>query len=112
MGFFNIFKRKNKKNKYQIYYESISEILNLLKRKRDLIKNLDTKYIVDFEFDKLMYERIKLEEIIKSGSIFFLGKDFIDNILLIFKDQEIRKDDIEYIWEYLLNEQNKLKKLF
>jgi hypothetical protein len=109
MGLFNIFKRKNK---YQIYYESISDILNLLKRKRDFIKNLDTKYIVDLEFDKIMFERMRLLEIIKSGSISFLGKDFIDNMLLIFDDQKITKDDIEYIWEYLLNEQNKLKKLF
>lgn len=109
MGLFNIFKRKNK---YQIYYESISDILNLLKRKRDFIKNLDTEYIVDLEFDKLMFERMRLLEIIQSGSISFLGKDFIDNMLLIFDDQKITKDEIEYIWEYLLNEQNKLKKLF
>ena len=112
MGLFNIFKIKNKKNKYQIYYDSISEILNLLKRKRDFIKNLDTEYIVDLEFDKLMFERMRLLEIIKSGSISFLGKDFIDDMLLIFDDQKITKNDIEYIWGYLLNEQNKLKKLF
>ena len=83
-----------------------------IKRKRDFIKNLDTEYIVDLEFDKLMFERMRLLEIIQSGSISFLGKDFIDNMLLIFDDQKITKDEIEYIWEYLLNEQNKLKKLF
>jgi hypothetical protein len=102
-----------KQFKYQFYSQSISEILNLLERKRNFIRNLDTEFILDFDFDKLMYEKMRLVEIIKSGSLNFLGKDFTENISLIFfKDDRIIKEDIEYIWEYLMNEQNKLKKLF
>ena len=68
--------------------------------------------IVDLEFDRGMYERMMLVEIIERGSISFLGIDFQNNILEIFDDQEIRKNEIMHIWDYLLNEKNKLDRLF
>jgi hypothetical protein len=113
MGIFDIFKKKPQKNKYQIYYESISDVLKLLERKRRFVENRDS--ILDLEFDKLMFERVRLADIIKSGSISFLGgpeNEIINNILEIFSDRLIRKDDIQHVWDYLINEQNKLKKLF
>ena len=113
MEIFNIFKRKPQKNKYQIFYETISEILDLLERKGRLVSNVKSgNSIVDLEFDKLMIERMRLIDIIKSGSISFLGNDFKKIILEIFNDQEIPKDEFQNIRNYLVNEQNKLAKLF
>jgi hypothetical protein len=113
MGLFDIFKRKPQKNKYQVYHESISAILKLLDRKIKLVERVDNgKSIIDLEFDTLMVERMTLVQLIKSGSISFLGDDFKNVLLEIFNDQEIKKDEIMNIWKYLHNEQNKLVKLF
>jgi hypothetical protein len=113
MGLFDIFKRKPQKNKYQVYHESISAILKLLDRKIKLVERVDNgKSIIDLEFDTLMVERMTLVQLIKSGSISFLGDDIKNVLLEIFNDQEIKKDEIMNIWKYLLNEQNKLVKLF
>jgi hypothetical protein len=113
MGIFDIFKKKPQKNKYEVLYDAIGEILNLLKRKKRLIENLENgKSIIDLSFDTLMMERMKLSSLIKSGSVSFLGGDFIKAILEIFNDEETRKDEILNMWNYLTNEQNKLKKLF
>ena len=113
MGLFDIFKRKPQKNKYQVYHESISAILKLLDRKIKLVERVDNgKSIIDLEFDTLMVERMTLVQLIKSGSISFLGDDIKNVLLEIFNDQEIKKDEIMNIWKYLLNEQDKLVKLF
>lgn len=113
MGLFDIFKRKPQKNKYQVYHESISAILKLLDRKIKLVERVDNgKSIIDLEFDTLMVERMTLVQLIKSGSISFLGDDIKNVLLEIFNDQEIKKDEIMNIWKYLLNEQSKLVKLF
>ena len=82
MNFFNIFNRKPEKNKYEGLYYSISEILSLLERKRSLVEGLQSGgLIVDLEFDSLMIERMKLVELIKSGSISFLGNEFKNELL-------------------------------
>nr|WP_315183860.1 hypothetical protein [uncultured Flavobacterium sp.] len=113
MGIFDIFKQKPEKNKYQVYYESISEVLNLLERKKRMVENVESgKSIVDLEFDKLMLERMRLVEIIKSGSISFLGNELKNTFLGIFNDEEIKKDEIIHVRNYLINEQHKLEKLF
>ena len=113
MGIFDIFKQKPRKNKYQVFYESISEILKLLERKKGIAENLENgKTILDFEFDTLMFEKLRLIEIIKSGSVAFLGEDFKNGILEIFNEDEINRDEILHLWNYLVNEQNKLSKLF
>lgn len=113
MGIFDIFKSKPQNNKYQVYHESISTILNLLERKKNMVKNIENgKSIVDLEFDKLILEKMTVAQLIKSGSISFLGNDFKNQILEMYNDEEIKKDEIMHVWNYLLNEQNKLKKLF
>lgn len=113
MGIFDIFKKKPQKNKYQVYYESITELLMLLERKKSMVENVGSgNSIVDLEFDRGMFERMMLVEIIERGSISFLGNDFQNNILEIFDHQEIRKNEIMNIWDYLLNEKNKLERLF
>jgi hypothetical protein len=113
MGIFNLFKGKPKENKYELLYGSISEILKLLERKRGLVDGLQTGgSIVDLEFDSLMIERMKLVDLIKNGSISFLGNEFKNEILKIFDKEETEKDTIQQICNYLINEQNKLKKLF
>jgi len=113
MGIFDIFRKPSKINKYQVFYESISDVLKLLHRKRHLVVNLKSgSVIVDLEFDKQMNEQIKLVSLIKSGSISFLGREFNNDILDLFNNQEIKKDEIENIWNYLMQEQSKLKKLF
>lgn len=113
MGIFDFFKKKPQKNKYEVFYDSIGEILKLLERKKRLVEITESgKSILDLEFDVLMTERMKLATLIKSGSISFLGKDFLEAILELFNNEETKKDEIINIWNYLMNEQNKLKKLF
>lgn len=113
MGIFDFFKKRPQKNKYQIYHESISAILKLLERKKKLVERIENgKSIINLEFDKLMIERMTLVQLIKSGNISFLGDDLKNVLLEIFNEQEIKKDEIMHIWNYLLNEQNKLVKLF
>lgn len=113
MGIFDFFKRKPQKNKYQVYHESISEILKLLERKKQLVERIENgKSIIDLEFDALMLESMTVVQLIKSGNISFLGNDFNINLLEIFKGQAINKDEIMHVWNYLHNEQNKLVKLF
>jgi hypothetical protein len=113
MGILDFFKKKAPKNKYQIYHESISEVLELLKRKKQIVESLkDGDSELDFSFDQNMFEKLMLFEIIKSGSISFLGNDFKNHILEIFDNSELKKDEIMNIWNYLLNEQDKLSKLF
>ena len=109
MGFFDFLKSKPKKNKYETYYDSISEIINLLNRKKEL---MDNGLLIDLEFDKLMTERFKLSEILKGGSISFLGKDLCQELIKVFDVEEINKNSIMSILKYLENEQLKLKKLF
>ena len=109
MGFFDFLKSKPKKNKYETYHDSISEIINLLNRKKEMI---DKGVLVDLEFDKLMFERFKLFEILKGGSISFLGKDLCQGLINVFDEQEINKNNFMTIWKYLENEQLKLKNLF
>jgi hypothetical protein len=113
MRIFDIFKKKTKKNKYHVFHDSIGEILKLLARKKRLTENLENgKSIFDLEFDTLMAEQMKLYALIKSGEISFLGKDFIDALLDSFNDGETKKNEILNMCNYLINEQNKLKKLF
>ena len=113
MGFFDFLKGEPKKNKYELFYDSISEILVLLDRKCRLVVNLETGgSIVDLEFNSLMIERMKLVDLIKSGSISFLGDDLKDELLEIFDKEVTKKDTILQVWSYLNNEQIKLKKLF
>ena len=113
MNIFNLFKVKPEKNKYELLYCSILEILKLLERKRGLVEGLQSGgSIVDLEFDLLMIERMKLVDLIKSGSISFLGDEFKNQILEIFNKEETGKDRIQHVYNYLINEQNKLKKLF
>jgi hypothetical protein len=113
MGIFDIFKKKPQKNKYEVYFDIIGEILKLLSRKKRLVENLEIENsILDLEFEKLMMERMKLAELIKSGSVSFLDIDFVKLILETFNNDETRKDEILRMWDYLINEQNKLKKLF
>ena len=113
MGIFDFFKKKPQKNKYQVCHESISAILKLLERKKKLVERIENgKSIIDFEFDTLMVERMTLVQLIKSGNISFLGDDLKNVLLEIFNDEEIKKDEIMHICNYLLNEQNKLVKLF
>jgi hypothetical protein len=113
MGILNFFKNKAQKNKYQIYFESISEILKVLSRKKELVQNLKNgESIVDLNFELNMFEHMKMAEIIKSGSISFLGQDLMRHLIEITKQSEIRKDEIEQICYYLNNEQSKLRKLF
>ena len=114
MGIFDIFKKKTEKNKYQIYYESISEILKLLERRKKIVDGLnDGESILDIDFEnKLMIERLTLLDIIDKGSISFLGKDFTLHLHKSFGDEEVKKNDIIRFWNYLIIEQEKLKKLF
>jgi hypothetical protein len=113
MGIFDIFKKKPQKNKYHVLYDSIGEIIKLLERKKRLVENLESsKSILDLEFDVLMLERMKLAGLIKNGSISFLGKDFLEDILDLFNNEETKKDNVLNIWNYLTNEQKKLRKLF
>lgn len=113
MSIFDFFKRKPSKNQYQVYYESISEILKLLERKKQLVEKIENgKSIIDLEFDKHISEIMTLGQLIKSGNVSFLGNDFKNNLTEIVKGQKINKDEIMQIWNYLLNEQNKLVKLF
>jgi hypothetical protein len=113
MGIFDFVKKKPQKNKYQVHHESISAILKLLERKKKLVEKIENgKSIIDLEFDTLMVERMTLVQLKKSGNISFLGDDLNNVLLEIFNDQEIKKDEIMHICNYLLNEQNKLVKLF
>lgn len=113
MGILNIFKKKTRKNKYQVFYESISEILKLLQRRKKMVENLEiNKTIIDLEFDSIMFERIRLQEIIENGSIAFLGEGFKNDILVIFNEDKINRDEIFHIWDYLVNEQDRLSELF
>lgn len=113
MGIFDFLKREPKKNKYELLHDSISEILELLDRKFRLVVNLETDgSIVDLEFNSLMIERMKLVDLIKSGSISFLGDDLKDELLEIFNDEVTNKKTMMIMWSYLSNEQSKLKKLF
>ena len=84
-----------------------------MERKKKLVERIENgKSIIDFEFDTLMVERMTLVQLIKSGNISFLGDDLKNVLLEIFNDEEIKKDEIMHICNYLLNEQNKLVKLF
>lgn len=113
MGIFDFFTKKPQKNKYQVYHESISEILKLLERKKKMVERIENgKSIIDLEFDTLMVEKMKLVQLIKNGRISFLGDGLKNGLLEIFNDQEIKKDEILHIWNYLINEQNKLVNLF
>ena len=113
MRIFDFLKGEPKKNKYELFYDSISGILELLDRKYRLVVNLETGgSIVDLEFNSLMIERMKLIELIKSGSISFLGDDLKDELLEIFDKEETDKDTIKQVLNFLINEQTKLKKLF
>ena len=109
MGFFDFLKSKPKKNKYETYHDSISWIINLLNRKKEL---MDNGLLIDLEFDKQMTEKFKFSEIFRSGSISFLGNDLSQELIKVFDDQEINKNSIMSILKYLENEQLKLKKLF
>jgi hypothetical protein len=112
MGIFSLFNRKPQKNKYELFYDSITELLKLMERKRGLVEGLKPgSSTLDFT-DTHMFERLKVVELIKSGSITFLGNEFKNEILEIFENQEIKKDTIQHVCSYLINEQNKLKKLF
>ena len=94
------------KNKYEIMYDSISQVLKLLQRKKDLITP------IDLDLDQIQIERMEIAGIIKSGSITFLGNDVKNTLLEIFDDQELKKDKFDHLWNYLKNEQTKLDKLF
>jgi hypothetical protein len=113
MGILDFFKKKTQKNKYQIYFESISETLIVLARKKEMVKNLKSgESFVDLNFELNTIEHLKMIKIIKKGSISFLGQDVMRDLLEITKQSEIQKDEIEYLCNYLLNEQNQLRKLF
>jgi hypothetical protein len=113
VGIFDFLKKKPQKNKYQVYNESISAILKLVERKKKLVERIENgKSIIDLEFDKLMVERMTIIQLIEGGNISFLGDDLKNILLEIFNDQEIKKDEIMHVWNYLLKEQNKLVKLF
>jgi hypothetical protein len=113
MGILDFFKKKTKKNKYQIYFESISETLIVLARKKEMVQNLKSgESFVDLNFELNTFEHLKMIGIIQNGSISFLGQDVMRDLLEITKQSEIQKDEIEYLCNYLLNEQNQLRKLF
>lgn len=113
MGIFDIFKKKPQKNKYHVLYDSLGEILKLLERKKRLVENLENgKSILDLEFEALMIERMQLSAFVKNGSISILGKEFLDAILELFNNEETKKNETLYIFNYLINERNKLRKLF
>jgi hypothetical protein len=102
-------KPKFKKNKYQIFYETISTVLNLMERKKELA---EAGVLVDLSFDAKTKEQITILALIRSGSLSFLGNDFKDLLLKIFDDDENKKDEIQHLCNYLENEQKKLMKLF
>lgn len=58
---------KQEKNEYEIMHNSISRVLKLLQRKKNLI------IPIDLDLDQLHKERLEITDIIKSGSIAFLG---------------------------------------
>ena len=96
---------KSEENKYIIMHDSISQVLKLLQRKKNLITPMD------FEFHQIETERIELVEIIESDSIAFLGNEVKNVLLEIFNDSELKKDEFDNLWNYLKNEQTKLEKL-
>jgi hypothetical protein len=106
MNFFNFF--KTKKNKYQIYYDMVNDILKILERKKHL-SEIGVK--IDLEFDQLMSERIFLVSNIKNGNLVFLGDDFKNALLEIYNDEELDKEEILHMIKFLENEKQKLKKL-
>ena len=56
-------------------HNSISQVLKLLQRKKNLITP------IDLDLDQLHKERLEISDIIKSGSIAFLGNE-VKNVLL------------------------------
>jgi hypothetical protein len=85
-------------------HNSISQVLKLLQRKKNLITP------IDLDLDQLHKERLEISDIIKSGSIAFLGNEVKNVLLEIFNDQELKKDEFDNLWNYLKNEQRKLEK--
>ena len=103
------FKPKVKKNKYQIFYETISTVLNLIERRKKLAED---GQLVDLSFDDQMKENITIAELIKNGSLSFLGNEFEDSLLKTIDESELKIAEIQHLCNYLENEQNKLIKLF
>ena len=107
--FKKIFKPKIKKNKYQIFYETISTVLNLIERRKKLAED---GHLIDLSFDDHHKENFKIAELIKNGSLSFLGNEFKDSLLKTIEESELKIAQIQHLSNYLENEQNKLIKLF
>ena len=113
MGILDIFTKKPEKNKYEIYHDSISEVLKILERKKNLTLIVEKGgSIIDTEFDKNLVEKSTLLEVLKNGTIAFLGNDLIKSTWALYEDEEIKRDQLIHVWNYLVNEQKKLRKLF
>ena len=48
----------------------------------------------------------------ENGSLSFLGKEFKDSLLKTIDETELKIAEIQHLYNYLENEQIKLKKLF
>jgi hypothetical protein len=103
------FKPKVKKNKYQIFYETISTVLNLIERRKKLAED---GHLVDLSLDDQMKEKITIAKLIKNDSLSFLGKEFKDSLLKTIDETELKIAEIQHLYNYLENEQIKLIKLF
>lgn len=107
MGLFNFLKPK--KNNYKVLHEIITELLNTFERKKRLV---EIGVLIDLEFDSAMKERFMISTYVKKGVFSFLGKEFEDELQDIFNSEELNKEIILHTYNYLKNEQQKLKKLF
>ena len=110
MGLFDFFKRKKKNKNHSLdsLHNTVKSVLKTLSRKKDLV---DKGILIDLEFDSLMKERSEVAYYIKSNIVGFLGEDFKKGLYVIFDDEELKKAEIDHIWNFLKNEEQKLEKL-
>lgn len=102
----NFFKPRKTAN--QFLYESISDLIKLLERKKELI---EIGVLVDFAFDSFMNEKFLVSSYIKNNVFSLFGEQFEKDLLVVFSNQELNKELILKIYDHLRNEQLNLSKV-
>lgn len=101
MGLLDIF--KSKKQKHIEYIKTIISVYSAIKGFIDRrIKLIEIGVLIDLDFDSNMKEQLLINQFNKNGVFKIIDDDARKLLLKIFNDQELIKDDIFEINNYLI----------
>jgi hypothetical protein len=106
MSFFNFFKPQKTAN--HILYETISDLIKLLERKKELV---EMGVLIDLSFDSFTHDKFLVSSQIKNKVFSLFGEQFENDLLFVFSNPELNKELILKIYDHLKNEQLKLSKV-